>query len=254
MSKALIKKIIEHPDKDEIISKLLMGIDPSEINEWLKEKYKNVSESRFVIAKKTLKDFKDDWLDIVIYLQEDLKNTRDAVSSDVEGDLVLSIKNNSAYKSQLLKLAGKELDIKEMITNLCLVVEARLGQIFDSIQEDPANINTRTERVALEYMNTLGAVLEKYQKLTQEQPGMVVQNNLTIQVVDQHISVLHETIRDVLAQMDLESSMYFMEQITEKMNKLKPPSEQSIPSADVRLAETKLLNEAITKKIDNDKE
>lgn len=254
MSKALIKKIIEHPDKDEIISKLLMGIDPAEVNDWLKAKYVNVSESKFVIAKKTLKDFKDDWLDLVIYIQEDAKAVRDAVSSDVEGDLVLSIKNNSAYKSQLLKLAGKELDIKEMITNLCLVVEARLGQIFDSIQEDPANINTRTERVALEYMNTLGAVLEKYQKLTQEQPGAMVQNNLTIQVVDQHISVLHEVVRDVLAQMDLESSMYFMEQITEKMSKLKPPSEQSIPSADVRLAETKLLNEAITKKIDNDKE
>jgi hypothetical protein len=67
-------------------------------------------------------------------------------------------------------------------------------------------------------------------------------------VVDQHISVFHDVIKEVLSQMDLETSLYFMEVFNEKMNKLKVP-DKDFPNTEVRLAEAKLLNETINKKI-----
>jgi len=49
--------------------------------------------------------------------------------------------------------------------------------------------------------------------------------------------------------MDLESSMLFMELFNEKMSKLKAPSPEAQPTQEMKLAEAKLLNETINKKI-----
>jgi len=43
MNKNALKKILEHPDKDEIISKLVIGITPKDIHDWLSAKYINAS-------------------------------------------------------------------------------------------------------------------------------------------------------------------------------------------------------------------
>lgn len=249
MNKTALKKILDHPDKDEIISKLVIGISPSDINDWLKAKYTNVSEAKFVIVEKSIKQFKENYLDIYNMIQEDLIKTKSALALSTEEQLQLSVKGNSAYKNRMLELAGKELDIKTMITNLCIAVETRLGQIFDEIQEDPRNINTRVDRLLIEYADTLGTILEKYYKLTTIQPDQIVQHNVTLQVVDQHISVFHDVIKEVLSQMDFDTSLYFMEVFNEKMAKLKQPSEKDLPNTEVRLVEAKLLNETINKKI-----
>jgi hypothetical protein len=249
MNKTALKKILDHPDKDEIISKLVIGISPSDIYEWLKAKYTNVSEAKFVIAEKSVKQFKENYLDIYNMIQEDLIKTKSSLLLNTEDSLELSVKSNSAYKNKMLELANKELDVKSIITNLCVGIEVRLGQIFDEIQEDPRNINTRVDRLLIEYADTLGSIIEKYYKLTTVQPDQIVQHNVTLQVVDQHISVFHDVIKEVLSQMDLDTSLYFMEVFNDKMAKLKQPSDKAMPNTDVRLAEAKLLSETINTKI-----
>ena len=59
-----LKKILDHPDLEEIISKLLIGISSKDIHSWLKSKYTNVSESKFVISEKALISFQDNYLDL----------------------------------------------------------------------------------------------------------------------------------------------------------------------------------------------
>jgi len=247
MNKNALKKILEHPDRDEIISKLVIGIPPKDIYEFLSVKYTNVSEQKFVIAEKSIKSFQDNYLDIYNTIYEDLAKVRSAGS--VEEKLELAIKNNPAYRNVMLQTANSELDIRKMITNLCVAIETRLAQVFDEIQEDPRNINTRVDRLLIDYTEVLGNILEKYYKFTEAPVNQVVQHNVTLQVVDQHISVFHDVIREVLSQMDLETSLYFMEVFNEKMTKLKAPTEKDIPNTEVRLAEAKLLNETIHKKL-----
>jgi hypothetical protein len=239
MNKTALKKI----------SKLVIGISPKDIHDWLHAKYTNVSETKFVIAEKSIKSFQDNYLDIYNLIQEDLGKAKVAIANSTEDELELAVKNNPTYKSKMLELADKELDIKQIISNLCVAIETRLGQIFDQIQEDPRNINTRVDRLLIEYTDSLGMILERYYKFTQAPADQVVQHNVTLQVVDQHISVFHDVIKEVLSQMDVDTSLYFMEVFNEKMAKLKPPSENSIPNTEVRHAEAKLLNETITKKL-----
>lgn len=248
MNKNALKKILEHPDKDEIISKLIMGKPAEEIYEWLKHKYTNVSENKFVIAEKSIKSFKDNYLDLYSIIQEDLVKTKSAIANNTEDNVQLSIKNLPAYKDMLLQTANEELDIRRIIKKLCLAIETRVSQVFDEIQADPNNINTKVDRLLIDYAEVLGNILEKCYKFTESPTSQIVQNNVTLQFVDQHISVFHDVIKEVLSQMDLETSLYFMEIFNERMSKLKAPNKEII-SSEMRLAEAKLLNETINKKI-----
>jgi hypothetical protein len=248
MNKAALKKILEHPDKEELISKLIIGISPKDINEWLKYKYTNVSESKFVLSEKSIKTFQDTYLDVYNIIQEDLIKTKSAIAVSKEDELQLTVQNLPAYKNVMLKTANEELDIRRIVKNLCIAVETRLSQVFDEIQEDPRNINTKIDRLLIEYAEVLGNILEKYYKFTEAPSEQIVHHNVTLQVVDQHISVFHDVIKDVLSQMDLETSLYFMEVFNEKMAKLKMPDKEA-PNSEMRLAEAKLLNETINKKI-----
>ena len=251
MNKNALKKILDHPDKDEVIAKLVLDYSAKDIHDWLANKYTNVSETKFVIAEKSIKTFKDNYLDVYNMIQEDIVKTKQAVATSTEDQLELAIKNNPTYKGKMLELAGKEIDIREMVRNLCVAIETRLGQVFDEIQENPRDINTRIDRVLIEYGELLGGLLEKYYKFTESPADISIQHNVTLQVVDQHISVFHDVIREILSQLDLESSMLFMELFNEKMAKLKPPTPDQVPNTDVKLAEAKLLNETINKKLNN---
>lgn len=249
MNKNALKKILDHPDKDEVIAKLILDVAPKDIYEWLAGKYTNVSEAKFVIAEKSIKTFKDNYLDVYNMIQEDIAKTKQAVATSTQEQLELAVRGNSTYKSKMLELAENKLDVRQMVAHLCLAVETRLGQVFDEIQEDPRNINSRIDRVLIEYGELLGGLLEKYYKFTESPADLTIQHNVTLQVVDQHISVFHDVIREVLSQLDLESSMLFMELFNEKMSKLKMPTPETIPNTDIKLAEAKLLNETINKKL-----
>jgi hypothetical protein len=249
MNKTALKKIIDHPDKDEIISKLVIGTSANDVHEWLQAKYTNVSEAKFVIAEKSIQSFKDNYLDIYNLIQEDIAKSKMAVATNTEEQLTLSVQNNSAYRSKMMELASKEIDVRKIVANLCVAIETRLAQVFDEVQADPRNINTRIDRLLIEYADTLGNILEKYYKFTEVPANNVVQHNVTLQVVDQHISVFHDVIRDVLSQMDLQTSLYFMEVFHKKMESLKSPEKNNILNTDMKLAEAKLLNETITQKL-----
>jgi len=248
-SKTAMIKILDHPDREEIISKLVIGIPGKDIHDWLKATYTNVSDNKFVLSEKAIKTFQDNYLDMYTYLKEDIAKTKTAITNNTSETLELAVRNNSAYKTAMLEMAGQEIDAKKMIINLCFAIETRMAQVFDSIQQDPNNINTRIDRLMIEYANTLGVVLEKYYKFVEHAPDQIIQHNITLQAVDQHISIFHDVIKDILSQMDVESAMYFLEVFNERMSKLKNPSDAMQLSPEAKLAEVKVLNEDIHKKI-----
>lgn len=246
MNKSNLDKILNHIDREEIISKLIIGISAKDIHEWLEAKYTNASERKYVLTEKIIKNFQDNYLDLYSYIKEDILKTKQNLQLSPEEQLELSVKNNKNYKEKMLELAGKEIDIKSMITNMIVAIETRAAQVFDTIQEDPRNM--RTDRILIEWFDTLGNILEKYHKLVNGAPDQVIQHNVTLQVVDQHINVFYEVIKEVLSQMDVETSLYFMEVFNEKISRLKAPDKENV-TTDLRLAEAKILNENINNKL-----
>src|SRR5208283_4407555 len=99
------KKILEHPDKDELISKLCIGVPPCDITAWLQSKYSNINEKKFVISESTLKSFQSTYLDFYQDLLQDLSKTKTAITAGEEVDSIeLAIKKNHSYEDAMIKL------------------------------------------------------------------------------------------------------------------------------------------------------
>jgi D-ribose pyranose/furanose isomerase RbsD len=111
----------------------------------------------------------------------------------------------------------------------------------------------RSDRILIEWINTLIAAVDKLDRMVNNTPEMVINNNvnITYKTIDDNINVVIEVIRDVLSKMDIETSLYFMELFNDKINKLKE-GHKVIPTIPVesRLNEVRLLEEKI---IDFDK-
>jgi hypothetical protein len=251
MNKPTYKKILNHPDSSEIISKLIIDIDPSDISEWLRSKYCNANEQGFWISEKVLKAFKDNHLDFYQEIMNDVNKTKTSLDTNSIDDIDLAVKNNPSYEDAITRLAKGELDVEQMMGKMALAVETRIAQVYDLIQEDPRNINTRVEKLWIELVQSAGDILDKYYRWKTTQTTTFVQNNVSIQIMDQHISVFHDVIKDVLAQMDLETSLYFMEVFNDKMAKLKMPEVNAGPTTEMKLAEAKVLNEKINQKVNS---
>jgi len=227
----------------------VIGISASDINDWLKSKYTNVSESKFVLSEKAIKSFQKTYLDFYNDLQQDIVKVSSASSEDRD-QLDLAVKSNPSYQDALIKLANKELDIETIMAKMAINVETRMAQVFDEIMEDPRNINTKVDRLFVEYADILGNLLDKYHKW-KEKPAadQVVQHNITLQVVDQQMAILHDAIRETLSHIDLDSSQLFLELFNDKLSRLKMPSPDGHPDTEMKLAEAKILNETISQKI-----
>lgn len=252
-AKTILKSILDHPDREEIINKILLDISENDIHEWLEAKYSGISEKKFIISKKNLELFKENYLDIYSILQEDIgKVKKNLVKASNEEELKLALDSNPTYKSLMLKAATTEVDIKKTVISLCALIENRMGAMFDQIQEDPNSINTRSERVLMEWIRVMGEQLQFLYKVTEEpKNSATIQNTYNIEVTNSYISVIQDSIKETLASMDLEASFQFMEILNDKMLKLKQPGTDSQfnMSQEAKLAEVKIINEVINKKI-----
>src|SRR5271165_5050277 len=127
MNKTALQKILSHPDKDEIISKLILGISSKDIHEWLAAKYANVSEIKFVVAEKSLKSFQENYLDLYDMIKKDLAATKTAIALSKEDELLLSVQENPTYQSKMMEIASNEIDIKKMLAKMIYAIETRIA-------------------------------------------------------------------------------------------------------------------------------
>jgi hypothetical protein len=235
----LATKILQHPDKEEILSKLLMGFSACDIAEWLSAKYAEDTEKDFVLSEKTISTFQKDYLDIYSAIKEDLEKTHSNKLAP-QDELKLEIQGSSSYHKALEKYIDSEVDIKTTVRKLVANAELRVSQMFDIIQEDPRNF--KADRTLLEWFSTLANILEKYDNILNGSPDQInIQNNINIQVVDEHINVVYNVIREILSKLDYDTSLLFIELFNEEMKKIKSPKDTAILPVDVRLAEAKSL-------------
>jgi hypothetical protein len=249
MSKNIALKILEHPDKDEIISKLVSGVSCPDIHEWLAAKYINVGEKKFILSDKVISSFNKDYLDIYSIIREDLSKTKIQKMSPEE-ELKMEIQGNPAYHKALEAYVDNEVDIKIIAKRLAAAVEARAAQVFDLIQEDPRNI--KMDRTLIEWFNTLLMITEKFEAIQTGTPDQInIQNNINIQIVDEHINVVYNIIKEILAKLDYDTSLLFIEMFNEAMKDLKVSREKMVP-VDVRLEEAQLIENTLAVKLEKE--
>ena len=245
MSKNIALKILYHPDKAEILNKLLAGTSISDIHEWLKAKYTNEGEDKFVLNEKTISSFNKDYLDIYSLIKDDLTKVK---GQSPEDELTLAVQNNPTYRKTLERYVESELDIKTMVQRVLATIETRIEQMYDLIQEDPRNI--KIDRTLIEWFNTLISLLEKYDTIKNGNLEQVnIQNNINIQVLDDHINVIYNLIKSILTRLDYDTSLVFVDMFNEEMQKIKPSNKEIAP-VEARLAEAQVISQTVSAKLD----
>ena len=68
------KKVLNHPDKEELIRKLLEGDSVKEVEAWIKQKYPR--RKRLHVSYMTLQKFRAEHLNLKGDVLEDIKNRR----------------------------------------------------------------------------------------------------------------------------------------------------------------------------------
>jgi len=57
-------KILNHPDREEIIQKLVAGFSPNKVHDWLNEKYSAEEDRNNRITIKAISDFRSRYLNL----------------------------------------------------------------------------------------------------------------------------------------------------------------------------------------------
>lgn len=235
--------ILSHPERDEIVSKLLTGSDPKDVSQWLKLKYAEKSQTHLRLSIKILQDFsKSQYMNYYDQFKQDLVAEK-SDNSKLDKKVADSLYNNKTYKERLNEVAEKEINIRERFLSLDLMIRDRIEQVFDKIQEDPGSF--KGDYVFIKYVEQYLSLIEKYNRDINNAPDQIIQHNHTVQYVDQNLAAMQDGIREALLELDPELTALVMEKISDAMSRIKPPAELPLTTQDERLGQIKDLQEAI---------
>lgn len=210
-------KLISHPEKDRIITKLLSGDTPKIVSDYLSLKYPDSQDSAMRLSIVLLNEFKNKYLDKQKYLDKIIK---DEQSGRLDKKIAESIVNNKTWKERIAELADEEIDLRKQVKDVLVLIRARAEQVFDQIQQNP--VNNKGDYVLIKYFELLINTIEKADKVINQRPDTLIQQNISIQMVEQHSSVIQQAIQETLLEMDPEISIKFMDKLYAKMQKLQP--------------------------------
>jgi hypothetical protein len=164
-------------------------------------------------------------------------------------DPISLINSSKEYKRMLQNYLEQEVDLKVLIKELTVAAKARLEQLFVIAQQNPSNF--KTDYVLVQWFQTLTTLLEKSEAIINGSPDRIIQqNNINIQILDQHIGVFHKVIKEVISRLDYDTSLLFVDILNEELKKIRPESSESVP-IDVRMSEAKKLEGQIYSQLDS---
>lgn len=232
--------ITEHPDAKDILSKLLSGSTPKEVAQWLKIKYPKKDQSHLRLKQKLLDEFnKSQYTNVYDQFKNDLVQVSNQ-DKDPNKVFSASLLNSKPYRERLQEIADKEFNILRVLDNLVVVTHDRLEQVFDRIQEKPGSFDG--DQTLLKYINTMFEITDKLEKIRLSAPENVMQQNVTVQAIENYMAIYQEAIRETLAEIDPDTAMLFMDKLYNKLNELKPPTPMT---QNERIQEVTVLNERV---------
>lgn len=242
MAKVLgVSKILDHPEKDKIIGKLINGDDPKEVANYLKLKYPDDSQSNLRISANILSEFQDKYLKQYDSLTKILSDEKNDI---LNHKIAESLLNNKTWKERIAENEDVEIDLKKTILQTLCMIKARSEQVFDKIQENPDS--TKADYVLINYFKILNESIDKADKLLNNRPDKLIQQNITIQMVEQHSAVFQEAIKDILSEFAPDLVPKFLDLLSERMMQLNekdyPGSVKKEKSISEKLEEARMLH------------
>jgi hypothetical protein len=210
-------KLLIHPDRDQIISKLASGESVRSIADWLKIKYPDSLQNQ--ISSSALDAFRKEKLNIDGIVLNDIRATiKEQQLVELNEGFDKSIKRNKKYQERLNEVVDMQVDWKKKLLGIMNAIEGRFEQLYDKNQDGPGDL--RIDNVLLRYVREVITIVQEIRKI-EGAPDQIVQHNVTIQAIDQHAIIFQEAIKEAISELDIQTGSMIMDKIVTKVEALK---------------------------------
>ena len=208
------KKVLNHPDKEELIKKLLEGESVKGVESWLKDKYPR--KKRMHISYMTLQKFRTEHLNLKGEVLDDIKNRRVEVSKEAsEAEARMIVKNSSAYRQKIEEIASGELDVTRRLLEMDSLVNSRIEYYYNVLQTGGT---IKEDKIFLEYINTMKSLMQDWKKYIEGVADHKIEHNININVINEQARILRESVMDVLSDLHPELVSKFVSRLNSKLS------------------------------------
>ena len=153
-------KVLRHPEKEEIISKLLQGESVKQVSAWLKKKHPKTS--RLHITYMTLQKFRKEYLNLEGEALEQIKDARKNFASDSKAiEKRALIMGSNAYQEKLAEILDDEIDVTRKMLEMEKIISSRIEYYFNALNNGSG---LREERVFIELLTQQRELLRDWKK------------------------------------------------------------------------------------------
>jgi hypothetical protein len=215
-------KVFKHPEKEEIIKRLLNGESVKIVEAWLKKKHPK--KKSLWISYATLQKFRKDHLHLDGEILENIKAVRkeqDLTSKELEAKVILA--SSSAYQQKINEIVSNELDGNRKILEMMTLVGSRLEYYFNMLQSGGS---IREDKMFVELLNTQRGLVQDWKKYVDGVADKRVEHNININVVNEQVNVLKNIVFEILQELDPKFIPIFIEKINSRLNNMQYGSSQ----------------------------
>lgn len=238
--KQTFPKVMGHPKKNWIVKMLKGPMGVRKLSETLKEMYPD--DKKMWLSPGTLQKFRKEHMsvegDALKYMKDVAREKK--MEKEVKKEHT-QVKYLASYKEKVKEAIDLQIDIREQLAKISLIIESRMEDLFDSAQRGEATTNQ--ERNLQGYMNTYISTIEKWAKYIDKISETKVETNINVTVIEDQMAIIREALREVIMEMDSRLAEKFLEKLNKRINELsynsKAPKFDKI-HADVKMLEAKL--------------
>lgn len=219
-----MSKVLRHPEKEEIMKRLLNGESVKEVEKWLKKKHPKTK--RLQISYMTLQKFRKEHLHLEGEVLEDIKqarNSKDHDSKALEARAIIA--GSSAYQDKINEIASNELDANRKLMELMALMASRLEYYFNMLNTG-AGGNIKQDKVFIDLINTQRGLLQDYFKYVEGIADKKIEHNINVNIINEQVSVLKNIVYEVLQDMEPGLIPIFVNKINDRMGGLKHGTDQ----------------------------
>lgn len=229
-------KILNHPDRDQIISRLTSGESVREVSNWLKEKYPELKNNQ--ISPGLLDQFRRNYLNLHGTILEDLKcKIREQQNEEIKDDIKQIVKRNKTYNEKLTEFVGEQLDLKKKLHQFLNVSESRFAQLFDISQNNPNNL--KPDKAMGDWLRNMLELIREIRK-ADGSPDQIIQHNVTVKAIDETAAVFQQAIINTFATLPIDQASKLIDDFNRNLQEIKESRQQGVflNSKDVDKIET----------------
>ena len=213
--------VLKHPDKNEIVDMLSKGVSVKKVETWLKEKYPDDKSKH--ISWMTIQEFRKNYLKLYGDALEQVKiQSKKEEQIEKYSDNLDEVRSLPAYQKAVKNIAQNHIDLKERLLDIDNVIWQRIKDHIEEVKTNGEAIkrDTQLER----WVSLAKSLLNDYARLIENKPDSVHQHNVNITVMNDYVSAIKESIREILVEIDPEKVPRFLELCDQKIKKLQLPS------------------------------